>query len=74
LSIKYIEEYENKFIFFIYSHYIILFFLLIFIILLGIVFKNKAKHIKILNLISAFYLFEYIYLFPLNYSYNFIEK
>ena len=41
-----------------------------FIILLGIIFPNKAKIIKFLNLISAFYLLIFFYLMSSEYIYN----
>ena len=41
-----------------------------FIILLGILFPNKAKTVKFLNLISAFYLLIFFYLTTSEYIYN----
>ena len=56
-----------------YSNLISLFLIIMFIILLGIVLANNAKHVKFLNLTSAFYLTIFFFYNSLNYPYEFLN-
>jgi len=53
-----------------YSNLIGLFLLTMFLIFIGIVLLNNAKHVKFLNLICAYYILIYFFISSLNYTYD----
>lgn len=56
-----------------FSNLISLFLIVIFVIVLGILLQNNAKHVQFLNLISAFYLSIYFFFNSLNFEYTFFN-